>query len=417
MLRMITLLSTLVFSGCDAVRAVVVDLYPQSYSPDLAAAPVVQDPDVRHDWPEGVPRFSDDDSARKQVAIHLQPVLAGAQKPTEMVFFPGSSSDGFLLEKEGRLRRFSLAEARLTDVTTLDVSTESEQGLLGAAFHPRFDENARFYLHTSEKRNGDKAGVISEWSYTNGVATRTRTVMEVVQPYANHNGGSIAFGPDGNLYIGMGDGGWRDDPHNHGQRGSTLLGSMLRIDVDSPANDTGYGIPSDNPWVGDPSVADEAWAIGLRNPWKFSFTPDGRLLVADVGQNAFEEVNLVAPKDNLGWKTREAAHCFPEGSECNAAGLVDPIYEYPHREGKSITGGHVATSPTVPEIEGMYVFGDFVTGRLWAIPVPDAADGTQVASKALGQWPVLPSTFARAADGTLFVADFGSGTVFRIDAG
>ena len=417
MKRMFALLVVLMFTGCDAVRAVVVDLYPQSYSPDLAAAPGVQDPAVRHDWPDDVPRFSGDDSARAQVAIHLQPVLTGAQQPTEMVFFPASSTDGFLLEKEGRLRRFSLAESRLTDVATIAVSTESEQGLLGAAFHPQFADNARFFLHTSEKRDGTKVGVVSEWAYADGAATRTRTIIEVEQPYANHNGGSIAFGPDDLLYIGMGDGGWRDDPHNHGQTGTTLLGSMLRIDVDSSANGAGYGIPSDNPWVGDASVADEAWAIGLRNPWKFSFAPSGQLLVADVGQNAFEEVNLVAPKDNLGWNTREAAHCFPEGRECDASGLVDPIYEYPHREGKSITGGHVSTSPAIPGIEGMYVFGDFVTGRLWAIPVPDAADGTQVASKALGQWPVLPSTFARAADGTLFVADFGSGTVFRIEAG
>lgn len=415
---MIALLSFLTVGGCDTLRATVVDLYPQSYAPDLAAGSgVTVGPTEPHTWPSGVPRFSTDDAQRTQAAVHLQPVLTGTTQPTEMVFFPDSDSEGLLLEKGGVLQQFDLTTGSITELMRLSVSTESEQGLLGAALHPQYATNATFYLHTSQKRSGDKVGVISEWKYNSGTPSRTRTVLEVVQPYANHNGGTIAFGPDGYLFVGLGDGGWRDDPHNHGQTGTTLLGSMLRIDVDGTSGDKGYAVPDDNPWVGNAGVADEAWAIGLRNPWKFSFTPDGDLIVADVGQNAFEEVNLVRAKDNLGWNTKEASHCFPEGRNCTTAGLVDPIYEYPHREGKSITGGYVSTSSAVPAIEGMYVFGDFVTGRLWAIDVPKIADGTQVPATALGQWPVLPSTFARSASGRLFVTDFGSGTVFRIDAG
>ena len=415
---MIPLLSILSVSGCDALRATVVDLYPQSYTPDLAAGSgVTVGVGERHDWPSGVPRFSEDDAGRTQAAIHLQPVLTGSSQPTEMLFFPGSDTQGLLLEKGGTLQRFDLAKGRLDTVMHVDVSTESEQGLLGAALHPDFTTNDRLFLHTSEKRGAEKVGVVSEWRYNAGQPERTRTVIEVDQPYANHNGGSIAFGPDGYLFIGLGDGGWRDDPHNHGQNGTTLLGSMLRIDVGNAARENGYTIPADNPWVGHADVADEAWAIGLRNPWKFSFTPSGDLIVADVGQNAFEEVNLVRAKANLGWNDREASHCFPEGRDCSTEGLTDPIYEYPHREGKSITGGYVSTSSSVPAIKGLYVFGDFVTGRLWAIDVPEAADGTQVPATALGQWPVLPSTFARSASGRLYVTDFGSGTVFRIDAG
>ena len=162
-------------------------------------------------------------------------------------------------------------------------------------------------------------------------------------------------------------------------------------------------------------MADEAWAIGLRNPWKFSFAPDGRMVIADVGQNAFEEVSIASAGDNLGWKTREARHCFPARTKCSSSGLTDPIYEYPHEEGKSITGGYVATSSRIPAIKDHFVFGDFVSGRLWAIPLPQNPSGPMVDALSLGQWPFLPSTFGRSADGTLFVADFGKGFVYRID--
>ena len=406
-------LLTLFAIGCDAIRAVVVDNYPQSYAPDLSAtAPSPQSKTKRTTWPDGVPRFSDKDQARQSVAVHLQAVLTGASQPTDMVFFPNSNTEGLILEKSGALKRFNIDSNSLTTIVELPVPTESEQGLLGVALHPSFSETGRMFLHTSAKVDGNKTGVVSEWSYGKETATRSHTVMEIAQPYANHNGGTIAFGPDGYLFIGLGDGGWRGDPHNHGQNGTTLLGSMLRIDVDSKRP---YGIPPDNPWADDPTVADEAWAIGLRNPWKFSFVPDGRLIVADVGQNAWEEVNVVESKDNLGWNTREARHCFPPGESCETDGLIDPIYEYARDEGKSITGGYVATSSTIPKLEGQYVFGDFVSGRLWAIPIPKDRSGPLVQATALGQWPFLPSTFGRAADGTLFVADFGTGTVYRIE--
>ena len=191
----------------------------------------------------------------------------------------------------------------------------------------------------------------------------------------------------------MGDGGWRDDPHNHGQRGQTLLGSMLRLDVQAKLGQDGYEIPPDNPFVADDSVANEAWAIGVRNPWKFSFAPDGRMVIADVGQNAFEEVSLASAGDNLGWKTREARHCFPAKSNCSSDGLTDPIYEYPHAEGKSITGGYVATSDRIPAIQNHYVFGDFVSGRLWAIPPARKDHRTVGQCPFFGSMALLPSTF------------------------
>ena len=404
--------------GCDAIRAVVIDNYPQHYSPEVSGGTANAGPGVdRHAWPDDVPRFSTEDRARERVSIHLQPVLTGATQPTEMVFFPGSNTEGFLLEKGGTLQQFNLAQRTLSEVVSIDVLTESEQGLIGAALHPRFLENGRFFLHTSERIKGEKAGVISEWSYQAGKAERSRNILDVAQPYANHNGGSMAFGPNGRLFVAFGDGGWRGDPQGHGQNGTTWLGSVLRIDVDTADDGQAYGVPSDNPWVGDSAVADEAWAIGLRNPWKFSFAPDGRMIVADVGQNAWEEVNLVDAKDNLGWNTKEASHCFPPDSTCDVPNLTDPIYEYAHSEGQSITGGYVATGAQIPSIEGHYLFADFVSGRMWAIPLPTETDAAQSTAKALGQWPVLPSTFGRSTDGALFVVGFGQGTVYRIEAG
>ncbi len=408
----------LLLGACDAIRAVVVDNYPQSYTPEVPASPAEQSaPSSRHSWPEGVPRYSGADSTRERVSIHLEPVLTGVAQPTEMVFFPQSNHEGFLLEKAGTLKRFNLTSGALIDVVSIEVPTESEQGLLGVALHPDFSDTGRFFLHTSSKQDGDKSGVISEWSYRNGQAVRTRTVFSIDQPYANHNGGSITFGPDGMLYIGLGDGGWRGDPHDHGQNGATLLGSILRIDPDEETAGKPYGIPDDNPWAADPTVAPEAWAIGLRNPWKFSFAPDGRMIAADVGQNAWEEVNLVQAKDNLGWNTREAAHCFPPENKCTTTGLVDPVYEYPHSEGQSITGGYVASNASIPEIENHYVFADFVSGRLWAIPLPAESGGPMVTARTLGQWPFLPSTFGQSADGTLYVVGFGEGTVYRFEPG
>ena len=187
---------------------------------------------------------------------------------------------------------------------------------------------------------------------------RVSRVMTVVQPYANHNAGQIQFGPDGMLYVGMGDGGWQGDPHNHGQRTDTLLGSMLRIDVDG-ADTRGYSIPQTTlgPMVWTPL---QRRAVGIRNPWKFSFAPDGRMLLADVGQNAWEEVNIVSAGDNLGWKIKEATHCGPKRDTCASDDLVDPIFEYPHDIGSSITGGFVATGGNIPAIDQHYVFGDFV---------------------------------------------------------
>ena len=407
-MQLFWVLASVFLTGCEPIRAFVVSHYPSNYEPAAMGA-------VKRNthWSEGVPGFTLNDEQREQVSVALTPVLKGLSQPTDMTFFPGSQSTGLILEKEGRLSRFDLNAGSTETIQEFDVLTHSEQGLLGVALHPKFGENGKLYLHQSVEVSGENVGEISSWRLDGVTLTQLGIVLGVPQPYPNHNAGQIVFGDDGMLYVGMGDGGWRNDPHDHGQNGATLLGSLLRLDVDT--TDNGYAIPRDNPFIDHPTVAPEAWVIGVRNPWKFSFAPDGRAIVADVGQNAFEEVSLATAGDNLGWKTREARHCFPSGSSCEQAGLVDPIFEYAHKEGQSITGGFVATSDRITQIKDHYVFGDFVSGRLWAIPLPQDRTGAMVDAKALGQWPFLPSTFGRSADGTLFVADFGKGLVYRID--
>jgi glucose/arabinose dehydrogenase len=406
-----TILLFLLLPACESVRSVVIKNYPQEHEPvEIGSADVATVGGVR-------PAFGTEDKQRVQVQIDLTEVMSGWSQVTDMQFVPGSNTEGLILGKEGVASHFDLSSGERTETLRIDVLTKSEQGLLGMAFHPGWATNGRIFIHASLKIDGDEVGEISEWMVDpkDWSATRTRTILRLVQPYANHNAGQIAFGPDGMLFIGFGDGGWRNDPHDHGQNHSTWLGSMLRIDVDSADPKKAYAIPPDNPFVNQSDVPDEIWATGIRNPWKFSFAPDGRMVLADVGQNAFEEIDIVQSGDNLGWKKREGRHCFPPDSTCSRANLVEPIYEYGRTEGRSVTGGFVSTSDRLPDIKNHYVFGDFVTGRLWAIPLPADRSGPMVEAKALGQWPMMPSTFARSADGTLYVAAFSKGTVFRVD--
>jgi glucose/arabinose dehydrogenase len=189
---------------------------------------------------------------------------------------------------------------------------------------------------------------------------------------------------------------------------------MLRIDVDRAAGGKPYAVPPDNPWVGDPAVLDEAWAIGLRNPWRYTFDPRGRLVVADVGQNAWEEVTFAPRGSNLGWKRMEGFECFPPGDACDKTGLQPPLWVYPHSEGNSITGGFVYTGQRIDALKGRYVFGDFGSGRLWALKLPASESDPATDVLALGRWQLNPSTFGRDADGELYVGDFGRGVVYAL---
>lgn len=407
-------------SGCDGIRAALVETLPPSYAADGAPETLAV---------EGLaPTFSGADLERPRVAVQLVPVVSGLTEPTDLQFLPGASPRLVVLEKTGTARVFDLSSGtELAPLFSLAVETRSEQGLLGLAVHPRFADNGLVYANhvVADARTGGDATRVSVLAVDaeTGQAGPPDTLLEVPQPYANHNAGQLAFGPDGYLYVGLGDGGWRDDPKGHGQDRTTLLGAMLRLDVDRAAENKGYSVPADNPFLSDSSVPPEVWAVGLRNPWRYSFTPDGRLVVADVGQNTWEEVNLVAAGANLGWNAREGQSCFPPERSCPApgeVGLQDPIYVYDHDEGQSITGGFVYTGARVPALQGRYVFGDFVTGRIWAIDLPDLplpAQPPLARSTALGRFPILLSTFGHGPDGELYAADYGGGVVYRLEPG
>ncbi|MCA9525852.1 MAG: PQQ-dependent sugar dehydrogenase [Myxococcales bacterium] len=356
------------------------------------------------------PVFEGLDAKRPRVAVDLVPVATGIDQPTDIQAVPGQPGTLAVLMKGGRAVR--LAGGQVTPWFTVEVTDRSEMGLLGLAFHPRYAENRRFFLNYSPA--GARQTRVEEW-LDGSTPKPVRVLLTVEQPYANHDAGQLAFGPDGFLYIGLGDGGAADDPHGHGQDLKTLLGSMLRIDVE-PRDGQPYGVPPDNPFVGRADARPEIWAYGLRNPWRYGFAPDGRLVVADVGQNLFEEVTVVGRGENHGWNRREADHCFPPGQACDATGLVDPVYTYTHAEdGSSITGGAVYTRTDIPDLQGKYVFGDFATGRLWAIDLPrDRAPVAPEKATALGGWPINPSTFGVGHDGTLYVGDFRGQRILKL---
>ena len=346
--------------------------------------------------------------------VQLHRVAMGLQQPTDLQVPPGHPGKVVVLQKEGQARLLDLASGQHQRWFSVRVRSASEQGLLGLAFHPQFRENGRFFVHHTPREGPDFAGRITEWRCDPknlGHPQQQRIVLEVAQPFANHNGGQLAFGPKGYLYIGFGDGGSAGDPRHHGQNGKTFLGSMLRIDVDS--RDPDYGIPPDNPFLTNATVHSAAFAIGLRNPWRFSFTPDGRLVVADVGQNRWEEVNLVPAGSNLGWNVREGRHCFG-ALECAVEGFTEPVWEYGHDVGGSITGGYVYTGSALPYLRGRYVAADFVSGRFWALRLPSEAGKPATEVELLGKFPVMPATFGRLISGELLVADFRSGDIFQL---
>lgn len=359
--------------------------------------------------------------------VDFEAVALGFQQATDIQFVPGAPLRAVILQKTGTARVVTLpapGESRQAQAKSspllfrVEVRDRSELGLLGLAFSPKFRENGLVYVNYNPK-SGEMRTRVSEWFVPPdrvGVdaAKERRVILEVEQPYPNHDGGGLAFGPDGMLYIGLGDGGSADDPHDHGQNLGSLLGKMLRIDV--ARKDTGreYAIPSDNPFVRTSGARPEIWAYGLRNPWRYSFDPKGRLVAGDVGQNLWEEITFVERGANLGWKVREGAHCFSPSENCRTAGLVDPIFDYDRAQGVSVTGGFVVTGKRVPSVQGRYVFGDFGTGRLWSLELPDAPKRAKATY--LGRFGYAFSTFGRDADGELYAADFGPGGIYRLVA-
>ncbi len=288
-------------------------------------------------------------------------------RPVFLTTAPGYPEEVFILEQTGRILRIRSGQA--SAILFLDISEHvasgREQGLLGLAFHPRFADNGRFFVNYT--RASDDATVIAEYRTLPATLTvnpRETVLLVIPQPYKNHNGGMLAFSPDHLLYIGMGDGGSGGDPHNFAQDPHKLLGKILRIDIDQS---TPYAIPPDNPFL-DGTGRPEVYAWGLRNPWRFSFDRHtGELWAADVGQNAWEEINRIAKGHNYGWRIMEGDHCYLPAAACSAAtNLIPPVTAYAHTQGRcSVTGGYVYRGSAIPDLIGTYVFADFCTGEIW----------------------------------------------------
>ncbi len=355
--------------------------------------------------------------------VTLTPIASGFAQPTDLRWLPDQNL-WIVLEKAGNAWWLTADGTARGKLLHLDVATDSEEGLLGIAPHPQFAQNHLFFLNYVVRVDGHDFTRIARWrldgDVRTGHAAPVDVLLEVAQPYGNHKGGQLQFGPDGRLYIGLGDGGAGGDPHGNGQNPSTLLGKMLRIDVDHADPGRAYAVPSDNPFVGQAGWRPEIWALGLRNPWRFSFDATGRLIVADVGQNLWEELDIVPKGANLGWNRREGRHCFPPAATCQTAGLTEPaaltepIVEYGHEDGQSITGGYVALGPRVPQLRGRYILADFANGALWAVDLPQTV--TQTARVwSLGKSTHHIATFGRDGAGDLLAADVFSGEILRLD--
>jgi glucose/arabinose dehydrogenase len=302
--------------------------------------------------------------------VGLQPVASGLERPVGIANAGDGSGRLFILEQVGRIRIVrdgELLSSPFLDISGRVGSSASEQGLLGLAFHPGYAENGLFFVNYTDQQGDTVVARFSVSADPNRADPASEAqILTLPQPAGNHNGGHLAFGPDGYLYVGTGDGGGAGDQYGNGQNGGTLLGAMLRLDVDGAQP---YLIPAGNPFVDNPAVRDEIWALGLRNPWRYSFDRlTGDLYIADVGQNQYEEVNY-QPADapgglNYGWPIMEGMHCFPADRDCARAGLTQPVVEYQHAQGCSVTGGYVYRGQEFPALTGIYLFGDFCSGRI-----------------------------------------------------
>jgi glucose/arabinose dehydrogenase len=372
---------------------------------------------------------------------------SGFTAPVAFVQDPTDREVQFVVEQGGRIRVVRGGTVLPADFLDLrgQIASGGERGLLGLAFAPDYGLTRRFYVNFT---NPSGHTVVARFlrSASNPVAAEPASRFDlrfagepgafIVQPFANHNGGNLIFGPDGDLYIGLGDGGSGDDPEHRAQRPSSLLGKMLRIDVNvAESHPAGYVVPADNPFVtGGLGARPEIWSFGLRNPWRYSFDDPSRggtgaMVIADVGQNAWEEVDYEPAGRggrNYGWRNREGAHTNVASLPPAYLPLTDPIYEYDHSAGQSITGGFVYRGAALgPTWRGRYFFADFITSRVWSIALAIGANGEATASDLrehtadLGGAAQLSgvSSFGVDSNAELYVVSYSRGAILRITAG
>ncbi len=354
----------------------------------------------------------------ESLTIKLVPLANGFTKPTFVTHAGDGSNRLFVVEQAGRIlttKNGAVNPTPFLDIVSIVGSDANEQGLLSVAFHPNYRSNGYFFVDYTNKQ-GDT--VIARYTVSDNPEAANpnsaKILLTIDQPYDNHNGGQLVFGPDGYLYIGMGDGGAGGDPHNNGQTLSTLLGKILRVEVD---NGDPYGIPRDNPFINTGGAQPEIWSYGWRNPWRFSFDrTSGDMYIADVGQSQYEEVHVELADtpggQNYGWRLMEGFHCF-DPADCDPAsqGLMLPVAEYDHTQGCSITGGYVYRGQQYPALTGIYFYADYCSGNIWGLRREADGDWSQVQLLASGQ---TISSFGEDEAGEIYLTQHGSGEIFQL---
>ncbi|MBC8201752.1 MAG: PQQ-dependent sugar dehydrogenase [Planctomycetes bacterium] len=353
-------------------------------------------------------------------ALCAQPGIHFEKAHTELdfdepiqVLFDGVHADQmYVVEKKGVVQQMQLGDKNPTTTTFLDIKDRvqvghSEEGLLSVVFHPNYKFTKKIFVwYTAHK---PRRCVLSSITISNTENEDTvyneEVILEVAQPWGNHNGGTLLFGEDGYLYVGVGDGGGSNDRKNNGQNKKTLLGTIIRIDINKKEGDKNYSIPEDNPFVKESNARSEIWAYGLRNPWRMSFDrKTGALWAADVGQNAWEEIDIIERGKNYGWNLREGKHDFKK----NNTKTTDPVFEYGRRQGGSITGGYVYRGKEIPTIDGEYIFSDYLSGRTWRLSAPKDSSSDYTAKRILNIPPISISSFGETPTGEILACGFDS---------
>ncbi len=353
----------------------------------------------------------------ESISINLMPVAGGFTRPLFLTHAGDGSGRLFVVEQPGRIFVISNGVVNprpFLDIVSIVGSDANEQGLLSVAFHPDYANNGFFFVNYTDKQ-GDT--VIARYQVSDNPdladPNTAKILLTIGQPYVNHNGGQLAFGPDGYLYVGMGDGGAANDPHNNGQTLSTLLGKVLRLDVDQADP---YGVPQNNPFVNQGDARPEIWSYGWRNPWRFSFDrATGDMYIADVGQNQYEEVHVelvgTGGGQNYGWRLMEGLHCFnPQDCDPASLAVVLPVAEYDHSQGCSVTGGYVYHGTRFPALTNIYFYGDYCSGKIWGLR--READGRWSQAEL---WPggYTISSFGQDEAGEVYLVDH-RGDIFQI---
>lgn len=358
---------------------------------------------------------------RAQISITNAYTNLSFNQPVDFQFADSSSNEIFIVEREGVIHKMvNDPSVSQTDVV-LDisgrVSTTGEGGLLGLAFHPDFDQQSEAYLYYTASNPFRTIIARYQVNASTGqfVSDSEEILLELTQPFSNHNGGQVRYGPDGYLYISLGDGGSGGDPLENGQDLTTLFGTILRIDINSSDPGLNYAIPPDNPFAGNAfGYREEIFAYGLRNPFRFSFDRQtGDLWAGDVGQNSFEEIDIIKSGLNYGWNTMEASSCFDPSVGCDKEGLELPVFEYPRSAGQSVTGGWVYRGQQIPQLFGAYIYGDFSSGNIWSFNYDGSSVSNQQLLGNLGNSSVV--AFGEDQQGELFICSF-DGNIYTLQS-